>query len=155
MAKVVPKVNDEVLGIEDAERDTYWCNIAMVRADYQGKGIAKALFQFAFKEVGIRSSALSRVVSARSIPFIFSLTKNLLMLRRRRLERPSPLRLQTSIMYVSVDLPHCKTHDDSTHRIPQQVPIYQKIGFKLYGERVIPSPWGDWPVWFFAKETRA
>ncbi len=53
MGRDVPKANDEVFGIESAERNTYWCNLAMVRADYQGKGIAKAMFELAYKEVGI------------------------------------------------------------------------------------------------------
>ena len=52
MSKDVPNANDEMLGIKEAERNTYWCNVAMVRADHQGKGIAKAMFRLAFKEVG-------------------------------------------------------------------------------------------------------
>ena len=51
MTKKVPQVNNENLAIDDAERKTYWCNFAMVRADYQSKGVAKALFELAFKEV--------------------------------------------------------------------------------------------------------
>ena len=51
MGKAVPLANDEMIGIKDAERSTYWCNLAMVRKDYQGQGIAKAMFQLAFKEV--------------------------------------------------------------------------------------------------------
>ena len=50
MGKEVPKLNDEMLCIDAAERTLYWCNVAMVRADYHGKGIAKALFQLAFEE---------------------------------------------------------------------------------------------------------
>ncbi|KAI0700810.1 hypothetical protein C8T65DRAFT_580060 [Cerioporus squamosus] len=51
MAKLIPMANDEALHIHEAERSTYWCNFAMVRSDYQGKGVAKALFELAFKEV--------------------------------------------------------------------------------------------------------
>ena len=51
MGKEVPKANDKVFGIEAAERNTYWCNLAMVRADHQGKGIAKAMFELAYEEV--------------------------------------------------------------------------------------------------------
>ena len=40
-----------MIGIKEAKRNTYWCQLAMVRADYQGKGVAKAMFQLAFKEV--------------------------------------------------------------------------------------------------------
>ena len=51
MGQDVPKANDEVFGIEAAERNTYWCNLAMIRPDYQGKGVCKAMFQLAYKEV--------------------------------------------------------------------------------------------------------
>ena len=37
---------------------------------------------------------------------------------------------------------------------PTQVPIYEKLGFTLHGHKVMPSPWADWQVWFFAKETQ-
>jgi len=50
-----PKVIDEYTGIPSAQTACYWCSFAMVRADYQGKGIAKALFQLVFsraKEIG-------------------------------------------------------------------------------------------------------
>ncbi|RDX40716.1 hypothetical protein OH76DRAFT_1412753 [Lentinus brumalis] len=50
MMKEVPELNDKALGIQEAERNTYWCNFAMVRADYQGKGVAKAMFELAFNE---------------------------------------------------------------------------------------------------------
>ena len=55
MGKEVPRLNNQMFGIAEAERNTYWCNMAMVRADYQGKGVAKAMFQLAIKaaaEVG-------------------------------------------------------------------------------------------------------
>lgn len=51
MGKEVPQVNDEAFGIKDSECNTYWCNFAMVRADWQGKGVAKAMFQRAYQEV--------------------------------------------------------------------------------------------------------
>ena len=60
MGKEVPRANDEVLGIPEAERTTYWCNFAMVRADYQSKGVAKAMFERAFKEVSIQVSRSSK-----------------------------------------------------------------------------------------------
>ena len=56
----VPKANDEAFGIEAAERNTYWCNLAMVRADHQGNGIAKAMFELAFTEVGSLGSLVFR-----------------------------------------------------------------------------------------------
>ena len=51
MGHEVSKAYDKVLGIQDAERTTYWCHLAMVRSDFQGKGIAKALFALAFGEL--------------------------------------------------------------------------------------------------------
>ncbi|KAI0710872.1 hypothetical protein C8Q76DRAFT_694860 [Earliella scabrosa] len=99
MGKAVPAANDEVLGIEEAERSTYWCNFAMVREDYQGKGVAKTLFQLASKEAA---------------------------------------KLGATMALTTTNI--------------RNVPIYEKIGFKLYGERLMPSPWGDWPIWYFAKE---
>ncbi|KAI0354403.1 hypothetical protein OH77DRAFT_1521688 [Trametes cingulata] len=81
MAKEVPKANDEAFGIQEAERNTYWCNFAMA---------AKAGATMALTTTNIRN-----------------------------------------------------------------VPIYEKLGFKLYGHKVMPSPWVDWPLWFFAKETQA
>ncbi|KAI0710838.1 hypothetical protein C8Q76DRAFT_624252, partial [Earliella scabrosa] len=96
----VPTAIDEVLGIENAMRNTYWCNFAMVRADYQGRGIAKTLFEMASQEAAKLGATMALTT--------------------------------TNIRNVS---------------------IYQKIGFKLYGERMYPSPWGEWPLWFFAKDT--
>ena len=32
------------------------------------------------------------------------------------------------------------------------MPIYEKIGLKLYGEKKLPSPWVEWTLWFFARE---
>ncbi|TBU60314.1 hypothetical protein BD310DRAFT_1037997 [Dichomitus squalens] len=51
IGKDIPRSKDELFGIEAAERNTYWCSRAMVRADYQGKGVAKAMFEIAFGEV--------------------------------------------------------------------------------------------------------
>lgn len=36
-----------------------------------------------------------------------------------------------------------------------QVPIYEGIGLTCRGERTVPSPWINWKVWFFSKETKA
>ncbi|KAI0325745.1 hypothetical protein GY45DRAFT_1374488 [Cubamyces sp. BRFM 1775] len=95
MAKEMPKANDEAFGIQDAERNTYWCHFAMVRADYQGRGVVRALFYLATTET------------------------------------PLPI---TSFFIA-------------------QIQIYGKLGFTLHGHKVMPSPWADWQVWFFAKET--
>ncbi|OSC98582.1 hypothetical protein PYCCODRAFT_1447335 [Trametes coccinea BRFM310] len=102
MGKEVPKVNDEVIGIKDVEKSTYWCNFAMVRADYQGKGVARALFDLATKEAAKTGATMALT------------TTN-----------------------------------------ARNVPIYEKLGFELRGQRVMPSPWVDWPMWFFVKKTKA
>lgn len=34
-----------------AETNMYWCNFAMVREDYQGKGILRAMFEHVFPKV--------------------------------------------------------------------------------------------------------
>ncbi|TFK82238.1 hypothetical protein K466DRAFT_568542 [Polyporus arcularius HHB13444] len=102
MGHEVPKLEDESLGITEAERNTYWCNFAMVRADYQSKGIAKALFALAFQEA-------------------------------------DKLRATVGLMTTNI----------------RNVAIYEKIGFTVCGQRIMPSPWVDWPVWFFARKPEA
>ncbi|KAI0631480.1 acyl-CoA N-acyltransferase [Trametes polyzona] len=52
MSKEIPKANFEAFGVEGAERDMYWCHFAMVQAEYQGKGIMRALFDLATAEAG-------------------------------------------------------------------------------------------------------
>ncbi|CDO69751.1 hypothetical protein BN946_scf184697.g23 [Trametes cinnabarina] len=101
MGKEVPKMNDQFFGIEDAERNTYWCNFAMVREDYQGKGVARALFELATKDAAKTGATIALT------------TTN-----------------------------------------ARNVPIYEKLGFKLHGQTIMPSPWVDWPMWFFSKETK-
>ena len=61
MADKFPKIADEILGVHDVERAWYWCVNAMVSTDFQGQGIASAMFDLAFKEVYLR---LDRVVFA-------------------------------------------------------------------------------------------
>ncbi|RPD54572.1 hypothetical protein L226DRAFT_547924 [Lentinus tigrinus ALCF2SS1-7] len=102
MAKDVPKANDEMIGIKDTERETYWCNMAMVHKDYQGKGVAKAMFQLAFKEAAKTGATMALT------------TTNII-----------------------------------------NVPIYEKIGFKYHGEKTMPSPWLDWKMWFFSRDTQS
>lgn len=56
LGKEFPKVIDSFTGIEDTPRNTYWCNFAFVRADWHGKGVAKAMFTIACekaKEIGV------------------------------------------------------------------------------------------------------
>ncbi len=72
MGKDVPKANDEAFGVEAAERNTYWCNLAMVRADYQGKGIAKAMFELAYKEVRTMFLSFNETPLTHAPPFLGS-----------------------------------------------------------------------------------
>ncbi|KAI0929784.1 hypothetical protein AcW1_008638 [Taiwanofungus camphoratus] len=37
---------------------------------------------------------------------------------------------------------------------PSNVPIYKAMGFDLKGDRIMPSPWGDWPLYLVALDTR-
>ncbi|EPS99788.1 hypothetical protein FOMPIDRAFT_87425 [Fomitopsis schrenkii] len=36
---------------------------------------------------------------------------------------------------------------------PANVPIYKALRFDLRGEKMIPSPWGDWPLFVFTYST--
>jgi len=36
----------------------------------------------------------------------------------------------------------------------RNVPIYERLGFKVVGHRVVKSPWVDWPLWVFSRETQ-
>ncbi|TBU27413.1 hypothetical protein BD311DRAFT_724079 [Dichomitus squalens] len=100
IGKEIPRSKDELYGIEYAERNTYWCSLAMVRADYQGKGVAKAMFELASIEAA---------------------------------ENGATVALTTTNI--------------------RNVPIYEKIGLKLYGERTFSSQWVEWTLWYFARET--
>ena len=46
---VLPLLLD--VDVNQLERKSYWGNFAMVRADYQNKGVGTALFQLAFRKV--------------------------------------------------------------------------------------------------------
>ncbi|KAI0041332.1 hypothetical protein FA95DRAFT_709287 [Auriscalpium vulgare] len=50
LGKDFPAFIDESVGIKETELNTYWCSFAMVRKDYQGKGVAKAMFELAFEK---------------------------------------------------------------------------------------------------------
>lgn len=39
-----PEFLDESIGITQAEMNCYWCNFAMIKEDYQNKGLATAMF---------------------------------------------------------------------------------------------------------------
>ena len=57
MGSVVPKISEKVFGSPTFERDAYFCDAAFVRADYQGKGVATAMFKLAFEEVRVHRLA--------------------------------------------------------------------------------------------------
>ncbi|KAF9812725.1 hypothetical protein IEO21_06033 [Rhodonia placenta] len=55
LGKEFPKYLEESFGFAEAEKSTYWCNFAMVREDYQNKGVATAIFDLVYakaKETG-------------------------------------------------------------------------------------------------------
>lgn len=55
LGKEFPKHLEESFGFAEAEKSTYWCNFAMVREDYQNKGVATAIFDLVYakaKETG-------------------------------------------------------------------------------------------------------
>nr|VWP01371.1 Uncharacterized protein [Ganoderma boninense] len=126
MGKDVPKANDETFRMDASERNTYWCNLAMVRADHQGKGIAKAMFELAFTE------------AAKTGAMVALTTTNIRNVRAFFVKISG-----VSDGLVAVGL-----------RRSKQVPIYEKIGLKLYGERKFSSPWVEWTLWFFARESQ-
>ncbi|KAH9934019.1 uncharacterized protein BXZ73DRAFT_45873 [Epithele typhae] len=94
------ELTDEVLGIPEVQRKAYWCNAAMVREDWQGKGLGKAMFQLAFREAAKLGAAVAlSTTNARNVA------------------------------------------------------IYEKIGFECKGTRPMPSPWGDWNIWYFYRDS--
>ncbi|KZT74618.1 hypothetical protein DAEQUDRAFT_201698 [Daedalea quercina L-15889] len=36
---------------------------------------------------------------------------------------------------------------------PRNIPIYEALDFELRGNKIIPSPWGDWPSYVFTQDT--
>ena len=65
MGKEFPKIADEILGEHEVDNAWYWCVNAMVRADQQGQGIAKAMFELAYEKVSFLMAAGLRVRSRR------------------------------------------------------------------------------------------
>ncbi|TFK42238.1 hypothetical protein BDQ12DRAFT_645786 [Crucibulum laeve] len=84
-----------------AKVDSWWLHMAMVRRDYQRKGVARALI--------------------------------------------SPI--LTKAREKGETLALCTTSD-------RNVPIYVALGFTLKGSKIMPSPWGEWPLYVFALDTR-
>lgn len=75
-------------------------------------------------------------------------------LRRTIVNRLSPqaiqsrCRLRMLSMYVFFAAAERSTIADSL----SQIPIYEKMGFKVVGMKDGPSPWGDWSVWVLRYE---
>ena len=63
MAHRFPTVADEILGVHEVERAWYWCINAMVRTDFQGQGIMRAMFDLVFQEVRPSSIAVIRFLN--------------------------------------------------------------------------------------------
>jgi GNAT superfamily N-acetyltransferase len=82
------------------KRDSWWLHMAMVRSDYQKKGITRALIN------AVRDKASK-----------------------------------------SGDTLACSTTNNDN------VPVYTALGFTRRGEKIMPSPWGDWPVHLFSLNT--
>ncbi|OBZ73322.1 hypothetical protein A0H81_06837 [Grifola frondosa] len=101
LGKDFPKFIDESVGVPSTEMASYWCYFAMVRADYQGKGVAKALFGLAYEKAKKNGDMMALA------------TTNV-----------------------------------------RNVAIYEKIGMKVKGHTVMPSPWKEWPAWTFARDTK-
>ncbi|EED78908.1 predicted protein [Postia placenta Mad-698-R] len=55
LAKDFSKFLEESFGFSDVQESTYWCSFAMIREDYQNKGVATAIFDLVYakaKETG-------------------------------------------------------------------------------------------------------
>ncbi|KDR85989.1 hypothetical protein GALMADRAFT_132605 [Galerina marginata CBS 339.88] len=80
--------------------DSWWLHMAMVRPDYQRKGITRALINVVRKKAAKSGDTLA-----------------------------------------------CSTTNDDN------VPVYVALGFAHRGKKIMPSPWGDWPVHLFSLKT--
>ncbi|KAJ8497042.1 hypothetical protein ONZ51_g733 [Trametes cubensis] len=113
--EVLPKFVDESLEMENpkltsgdrdwgcqGEKKTYWCWYAMVRPDYQGKGIARALFSMVYEKAKATGATMALITNSR-----------------------------------------------------ENIAKYGKLGFKELGEIDVKSPWGEWPYYCMARETKA
>ncbi|KAH9895927.1 hypothetical protein C8Q73DRAFT_789723 [Cubamyces lactineus] len=97
----LPTFVNESLGMENGEKDTYWCWYAMVRPDYQSKGIARALFNMVYEKAKTTGATMALITNSR-----------------------------------------------------ENVAKYGKLGFKERGEINVKSPWGEWPYYCMARETK-
>ncbi|KAF9807757.1 hypothetical protein IEO21_08071 [Rhodonia placenta] len=55
LGKDFPKFLEKSFGFPDVQESTYWCSFAMIREDYQNKGVATAIFDLVYakaKETG-------------------------------------------------------------------------------------------------------
>ncbi|KZT03169.1 uncharacterized protein LAESUDRAFT_729408 [Laetiporus sulphureus 93-53] len=64
MAKDFPKMIDSKTGIESTELNTYWCSFAFVKAQYQGKGVARAMFEVAFEKAKTLGATMALATTA-------------------------------------------------------------------------------------------
>ncbi|KAF8902249.1 hypothetical protein CPB84DRAFT_1824378 [Gymnopilus junonius] len=96
----IPGFINGFLGPNTGKKDSWWLHMAMVRPDYQRKGIARALIDF----VRIKAEKSGDVIA-------------------------------------------CATTNDDN------VPVYVSIGLTHRGRKMMPSPWGDWPLHVFTLNT--
>ncbi|KAH9915531.1 uncharacterized protein B0H18DRAFT_1041282 [Fomitopsis serialis] len=94
-----PKYLEKSFGV--IAQDTHFCNMVMVQPEYQGKGIATAMFKMAYEK-------------AKQTGAVVALS----------------------------------TGNE------KNIVVYEHIGMKLKGHQVFQSPWGEWPSWAFAWETK-
>ncbi|KAI0325764.1 hypothetical protein GY45DRAFT_1329874 [Cubamyces sp. BRFM 1775] len=61
----LPKFADKSLGIQNGERNCYWCWFAMVREDYQCKGVCRALFEMVYEKAKSTGSTMALITNTR------------------------------------------------------------------------------------------
>ncbi|KAI8977828.1 hypothetical protein BD414DRAFT_495746 [Trametes punicea] len=59
--EVLPEFADNAIGIEKAELNCYWCWFAMVRKDYHGKGICRALFNLVYEKAKEKGATMALI----------------------------------------------------------------------------------------------
>ncbi|KAI0331527.1 hypothetical protein GY45DRAFT_1322094 [Cubamyces sp. BRFM 1775] len=52
-------------GVEDAEREYYWCWFAMVREDQQNKGTCRALFDLTYEKARLTAATMALITDSR------------------------------------------------------------------------------------------
>ncbi|KAJ8497056.1 hypothetical protein ONZ51_g757 [Trametes cubensis] len=61
----LPKFADRSLGMQNGERSCYWCWFAMVREDYQRKGVCRALFDMVHEKAKSTGATMALITNTR------------------------------------------------------------------------------------------